>query len=145
MRAVLRAFKRNRSKQARNENLWQNSQIKNKRKWILSPILGILLSKLCSLDYELGLRAGRFLALGKVVCQYTWRSQVLLCVLPDFNFFSVLGVHCSGKRKTSNKTMVVMHLLCTDTPGLHHPGSQLFGAPLEEIVCLHLQISVKTT
>jgi len=105
MRAVLRAFKRIKTKankptnKKRNENPWSNSQTKTKRKWILSPIFGILLSKLCSLDYESGLRAGRFLALGKVVCQYTWRNQVLLLSLQNFNFFSVLGVHCSGKRK----------------------------------------------
>jgi len=55
-----------------------------------------------------------------------------LCMLEDFHSY----FPCSRGMKKNNppiKTVAVMYLLCNHFPGLHHPGSWLFGSPLKKL------------
>lgn len=58
--------------------------------------------------------------------------------------FAPIPMFWGSGGKPQQQSVVLTHLLCNDLPGLHHPGSQLFGSPWRN--CLSpLRLSVKTT
>lgn len=121
-------------------------------RWIRTVIAGVIpvsvMSESCKCHV---IWKGRFLALP---CCLFWVSVYL-----EVSGFTLVSVclktstpisHVLERRKKKPKqkkpptikTVAVIHLLCNDLPGLHHPGSQLFGSPLKKF-CLHLKLSVK--